>query len=275
MQIAEIRRQYERDRFVQRSPISARELVALEGAVLESAHALGFETVALSLLAPLGLHHVLGGTPQNNVLATGRGTEVAADPTNVLALEAAARRADLVADASTRAASVQLATTQRVTRAQYFDGPRSFAHFLIFGMLTAGRDTGDFRFELSSLVDQISLAVQAVRALTQAPIMIRLTPFNPDLHEACEALCAQREQPDVQWQLWPDREHGRGYYQNVGFKLDVLLDSEVFEIGDGGDVPWMAELLQSRKERTVIGGLGLERLAMLVAESGPKASATT
>src|ERR1700729_592448 len=55
--------------------------------------------------------------------ATVRGTEVAADPTNGLALEAAARRHDLLRAAPRSAEPVRLAATQRVTRAQHDLGP--------------------------------------------------------------------------------------------------------------------------------------------------------
>jgi len=61
-----------------------------------------------------------------------------------------------------------------------------------------------------------------------------------------------------------DREHGREYYRNVCFKVYVHFEGEPVELGDGGDVDWMQGLLQSRKERMTIGGLGLERVAMLM-----------
>ena len=107
----------------------------------------------------------------------------------------------------------------------------------------------------------------AVRAATSASMVVRLTAFNPALREPCDHLATRLTQPDVEVVQWQERTHGEGYYRNVCFKLDVELNDERFEIGDGGDVWWLQDLLQSRKERLVIGGLGLERLAMLVVES--------
>ena len=251
---SDVVKQYRQDRFVVRSPVDALDLCRVELAALEAAGSGGFEPIALAPLAPFGVHHVVGQTPQNNVVTTSRQTEVAADPTVVLAVEAAVRRSS---------EPVHLAATQRVTRAQHFEGPRSFAHFLIFGMLSAGRDRGDYRFEIDAMSHQIKVAIAAVRRVTDAPIRIRLTPFNPDIEASCQRLVHALSANDVDCDLWPEREHGRGYYQNLGFKLDVRLDDDVFEVGDGGDVYWTQQLMQDRKQRTVIGGLGLERLAMV------------
>jgi hypothetical protein len=51
------------------------------------------EVVLLAPLVLLGAHSALGPVSQNNVVSTVRACEVAADPTNALALEAASRRA--------------------------------------------------------------------------------------------------------------------------------------------------------------------------------------
>ena len=48
--------------------------------------------VELSPVSPLGTINVLSGVHQNRVVATDRNTEVVADSTNSLALEAALRR---------------------------------------------------------------------------------------------------------------------------------------------------------------------------------------
>ena len=48
--------------------------------------------LALAPVVPLGTHSVLGTVSQHKVLTAIRACEVAADPTNALALEASARR---------------------------------------------------------------------------------------------------------------------------------------------------------------------------------------
>jgi hypothetical protein len=61
----------------------------------------------------------------------------------------------------------------------------------------------------------------------------------------------------------PDREGGRAYYDRLCFKAFAQVDGERIEIADGGLVDWTQRLLQSRKERLMISGLGVERLATL------------
>ncbi len=82
-------------------------------------------------------------------------------------------------------------------RAQQFEGSRSFAHFILLGLVSAGRDTGSGSFEHTSV-----------------------------------------------------RQH---------------LDADV-EVADGGLVTWTRALLSNNKERLMISGLSLERLAVLDAE---------
>ena len=47
------------------------------------------------------------------------------------------------------------------------------------------------------------------------------------------------------------------------FQVVVDIGGETLEVGDGGDVWWMRDLLQNNKEGLMIAGLGLERLAMV------------
>jgi len=268
---ADLMRQYQQDRFVAPTPVDVLTLARIELAALEIA-APEFAPVGLAPVAPLGTHLALGSVPQNNVLSTARLNEVAADPTNSLALEAAIRRAEILKSKPRSNRAVQLAAVHRVARAQHFDGSRSFAHFALMGLVSAGRDQGNYWFEERSLSAQLRTLISIVRSVTTAAIRIRLTAFTNALGPTCDAvasgLTADTSLGDVSCEQWPEREHGRGYYRNICFKLYVIAGDEEFEIGDGGDVWWTQHLLQSRKERLFIGGLGLERLAMLVAEQG-------
>src|SRR5689334_6096608 len=106
----DVLRQYRSERFVAPSPIPFDVLRAAEDQLL---HALppSFSMLSLAPVAPLGTCSAVAEQDQNNVLSTTRGTEVAADPTNALALEAAVRRQAGPDD-------VRLAAVQRVVRAQ-------------------------------------------------------------------------------------------------------------------------------------------------------------
>lgn len=248
----ELLRRGRTDRFVASSDIPFDRLRAAESAALD---ALGpeFEKVTLSPLAPLGLHSVLGAVHQNKVVSTIRGSEVAADPTNGLALEAAIRRQDTEE-------VVRLAASQRVVRAQRVDGPAMFAHFTLLGLVAAGRDTGNLAFERRYSAEVIQAMADAVRAQLDAPLEVRLTVLDPRFSAVADAI---REAMPGEVTDDPERETGRGYYTGLCFKLACHLDGERFELGDGGFVPWTQELLGNRKERLFIGGLGIDRLATL------------
>jgi len=262
---ADLVAQYQSDRFVGAAQADALELARLHVRALELAST-RYQAVALAPVVPLGTHAVLGDIPQNNVVSTIRMTEVTADPTNSLAFEAAARRSDLMAMEARSSEAVHLVAAHRVLRAQHFEGPRSFAHFSLLGLVSAGRDQGNYRFEIESVLEHLRVLVAIVESATAAPIRIRLSAFDEVLGAGCDEIAAALVSDTTSCELWPDREHARGYYNSIAFNLSVKLGDEVFDIGDGGDVDWTQTLLQSRKERLVIGGLGLERLAMLVAE---------
>ncbi|NEE04298.1 hypothetical protein [Phytoactinopolyspora halotolerans] len=125
----------------------------------------------LAPVAPLGTHSAVGTVDQHKVVSTVRGTEVAADPTNALALEAAVCRRSVLAADSRSTELVRLGGLQRVVRAQGFSGPRQFAHFALFGLVTAGRDAGGRRFEAASLTEHCQFHIDCIRA--PAPTMSR------------------------------------------------------------------------------------------------------
>lgn len=266
---AGVLRQYRTDRFVRPATTDVRDLRRVEDAMF-GALPDDFEVLTLAPVLPLGAHSVVGDVDPRNVIATIRRTEVAADPTSGLALEAAARRGRLL-DASARSAEpVRLATSQRVTRAQLFEGPVSFAHFQLLGVVTAGRDTGSHEFERTHLIEHLKFAVTGLRAARAAQIKIAITRLD----DAAAGLLGAVEDEfsagaGVHVADAPERESGRAYYRCLCFKIYVRFadpegaPSEPFEIGDGGFTDWTAKLLGNRKERLLISGHGLDRLAIM------------
>ncbi len=158
---ADVMRQYRSDRFVGPSTIGFEALRRVED-VMVAALGGDFELVTLAPVLPLGAHSAVAGVDPRNVIATIRRTEVAADPTNGLALETAVRRRALLAAAPRSADPVRLAALQRVTRAQEFGGPVSFAHFTLLGVVTGGRDTGSHAFERQHVVEHLDVAVRGL-----------------------------------------------------------------------------------------------------------------
>lgn len=268
---ANVLRQYRTDRFVSPATTDVRDVRRVEDAMF-GALPDGFDVLTLAPVLPLGAHSALAAVDPRNVIATIRRTEVAADPTNGLALEAAVRRARLL-DASPRSTEpVRLATSQRVTRAQLFEGPISFAHFQLLGVVTAGRDTGSHEFEQTHLIEHLRLAVDGIGAVCAGAGEIKIAITRLD-EAATEILGAAKDEfagvAGVQVADAPERESGRAYYRCLCFKVYLrFADSEgalsgPVEIGDGGFTDWTAKLLGNRKERLLISGHGLDRLAIM------------
>ena len=259
----DVLRQYRSDRFVAPATVGFAALRRAEDAML-GARPSGFETVVLAPLVPLGTHTATGDVDPRNVIATIRNTEVAADPTNGLALEAAARRGQLLRGSPRSAEPVRLAASQRGTRAQLFDGPVSFAHFQLLGVVSAGRDTGGREFERRHLGEHARLAAAGVAALGVEHVAIAVTCLDeaarPVFAEIKDAL-ADLDRTEVSEA--PDRASGRAYYRDLCFKVYASAAGRRFEVGDGGFVDWTARLLGNRKERLLISGYGIDRLALL------------
>lgn len=254
--------QHARDRFVRPSPIDLQALIDGERRML-AAVADRFEPVRLAPLVPFGVHHALGDVPQNNVVTTIRGTEVAADPTVGLALEVAVRRRRLLKSNPSSAELVELATTQRITRAQTFEGPRSFAHFSLLGLATGGRDTGNLAFEQAAMLTHATAAVEACHAAGCREVRLAVTDFSGEATVVVEALLESFAGEDgVTAEHDPDRTHAEGYYPSLCFKVHGVVDGARHEYGDGGLVPWSQALLGNRKERLMISGLSVDRLVM-------------
>jgi hypothetical protein len=235
---AQVLDQYERDRFVRPSSVDPRRLLELESLALATL-APPFEPIATSPLVPLGTHSVVAGVHQNRVVTTVRGSEVAADPTN------------------------SLVAVDRVVRAQKFEGPGAFAHFSLLGLASAGRDTGDHEFEAASMQHHIEALIAICQASGHRQVHVRVSDFSGQHRELVAALIETVHTDGVRIAAWPERTAARGYYPSLCVKLYVVDNDEEVEVADGGLVDWTRSLVGSNKERLMISGLSLERLATL------------
>ncbi len=57
------------------------------------------------------------------------------------------------------------------------------------------------------------------------------------------------------------RRLGHGYYRDLCFTVNAHVRGEPREVADGGFTDWTAQLTASGKERLLISGVGLDRLA--------------
>ncbi|MFD6261043.1 hypothetical protein ACFWFK_07910 [Micromonospora chalcea] len=250
---AQVLRRWHEDRFVRPSAADPRALSRVEGRIwsLLPPDVAGVE---LSPVAPLGTCAAVAPVSQHRIVSTVRGTEVVSDPTNALAVEAAARRR--------QADEVHLAATHRVLRAQDFR-PGTSAHFRLCALVSTARDSGSGRTEARMLVRHL--------AFWRAVLADLVPAATPRLHvtvldEVVRDRLADTVRPmlgdgPVPLHDEPERQRGRGYYR--GAALQVTVGG--WEIGDGGFTDWTARLLGDAKERCLISCLATERLAEVAA----------
>ena len=167
------------------STVDARLLNEFDRAAFATAE--GFEAVELSPVCPLGTSQSLGGIDQNNVLTTIRNAEVLGDSTPGLALECARRRRK---QSARTGEAVRLCSSHRVIRLQPFDFPGFTPHFRLFGMVTAGRDSGSSAFEVQHLREHIAVYLRLFRALNQAGFSLTAPLVEITDLAATEALLA-------------------------------------------------------------------------------------
>jgi len=260
---------YETNRLVRPSRISPTALTAWETVAWKTLPA-EFEPLALSPLAPLGACSVVAAVDQDKVVTTIRTAEVVSDATNILALECAVRRRALLRAAPRSAEAVHLATSHRLLRPLRPPHPRMAAHFALFGLCSAGRDTGSLQFELSTLRRHLSFYLTALRTYggESVPLRVSLSDFAPEPRIApleTELLAPLRSAfPGVECVFDAERLGGRGYYRDLCFHIDLLRpDGEIIQLADGGSVDWTQKYLNSAKERLIISGIGSDRVCSL------------
>ncbi len=190
------------------------------------------------------------------MLTTAADSEVVSDSTNVLALECALRRR---APSSRRTSDTRLAAAHRVLR------PREAIHFALIGLCTAGRDRGSFAMQLGALREHLEWHLRVIsREVPSLDLEVRITDLSGGRRRA-----ALDEQ--VGWSSMAlsvtsddDRQAGRAYYTDVCFGVDAVhSDGSRSNLSDGGFVDWTARLLADAKERSLISGLGSERVLHL------------
>jgi hypothetical protein len=256
-QPATLTEQWERDRFVQPAPVDQRTLVDVEGHLLAAVPA--FEAIELSPVAPLGVCAAMGHASQNKVLSALRGTEVVADPTNVMALECARRlRRD-------PAAVVRLATSHRCVRAQQLPPVRGFtAHFRIFCLASAGMERPSHAFLVDAVVEHMSAMMRALDRLEQHGYAFpdrRVTVLtSPDKTAVGDRIEAQLGGIAVTRGVLDHAYYDRGVRFQIGARSSEGAELPLI---DGGAFDWLAKLTSHRGATYVASGLGAQLIPLL------------
>lgn len=248
---ARVMRRWQEDRFVRPSTADPRALVKTQAMLWERLPE-RFAGVELSPVTPLGTCSSVATIDQNRVVSTIRSTEVASDPTNELAIEAAVRR-------RAGQARVDLAACQRVVRAQVVDGPGLFAHFQLFALVSSARDTGSGRVEAEMLVDHLRFWHDVLGDEA------RLT-FTTFATSAVRERIDDTVRPALKVEFAEDAERTTGSNYYFGTALGVGLGDA--DLGDGGFTRWAADLLGDAKERCLISCVSTERLTAVLNPGG-------
>jgi hypothetical protein len=243
------------NRFVRPSSADPRALARFDAAAFAALPS-EFEAIELSPVSPLGTSSVLATVHQDKALASIRSVEVLSDATNVLALECAARRRKSLAP-------VHLAASHRHLRTSVFQGPLSFAHFRIFALCSAGRDSSAGRFHPAAIETHLRYYAELLPAVLGPDVAVRIA--LTDLAAESPRELWRKAYPGIEFAFDQQRASGRGYYSDVCFKIHARAPgSDWLELGDGGAVDWTAKLLSNAKERLVISGVSSERTCALI-----------
>ncbi|MBI3037681.1 hypothetical protein HYY75_01335 [bacterium] len=262
---ADVLKQYKTNRFVRLSRFSSAETMKFD-LMAFSLLPKGFEILELSPVCPLGTCSVLGPVDQKNALTTVRNTEVCSDSTNVLALESAARKIEC--KNAKPPDLIKLCTSHRLTRGQLFKGPASFPHFRVLSLTTSGRDCGNLAFEVEAMMEHLDYYLQVIQSAGECGyparnIRVELIPFDSHGGLVAEEKIFGELRPrhkDVTFMVHADTERGGNYYEQFRFHIFATsTDGTEYFLVDGGLTKWMQKLMNNRKERFMISGMGTER----------------
>jgi hypothetical protein len=246
---------YESNRFVKPSKLNPIKIKQVEILMLEMAESLGFSPILLSPASPLGSCSVIAKVDQNNVVFATRGLELISDSTNMLAIYLANGIKNKTIDNTN--SSVHLSATCRVTRAQMPKSNSALPHFGLFALVSAGKDTGSYGFEKDAIAKHLEFYINYFgnKLRYQLKVFLNIRNGYTDKMGLIDRInCHLREiYPHIEFIVNKEATDNI-YYQGVNFKISV---NDV-EIVDGGFVDWTQKLLESKKERFLISGAGID-----------------
>jgi len=244
----------------------------------------GFDLLAYSLLSgdwhsldlspvtPLGTCTTVSNLSQNRMLSTIRNSELVADSTSTMALQAALMRKECLDNDAKSTQTIYCCSSHRLLRAQSFEEGKFSAHFRVFAIVSAGRDTGNYAFELSHLEKHIGFYLSLCTKLNlirEAEVHVSdfSGKFNTTLLEDMFGRLKGSFR-EARFLLSPERSEARNYYTPLAFRIR-FSDSEdrTWDIIDGGFTTWTQQLLNSRKERYLSSAIGTELLFRVFPEA--------
>ena len=260
---AQLLKHYQSNRFVKPADLPVIEMKQAELDLLKIFQKNLFEPIELSPVAVLGTCSVVAPADQKKILSALRGTEVLADATNAIALHISDLKKQKVWSLKNPNEKLRFATIQRHVRTQSISGKGFTPHFKIGCMVTSGSDMGNFGFEKEALTEHILVMKEIFRGYYKVDqVSFRLIcrgGYANSIKLASEVKrFVQQHYPETAIDIVETSEKEIGYYKGIQYKVDIKWGGKTFEIGDGGFVDWTQQLLQNKKERLLITGIGFE-----------------
>lgn len=259
----ELLNQYQKNRFVKPADLPVLKMKRMELDILELFERHSFPAIELSPVAILGSCSVVGPVNQKKVLSALRGTEVIADSTNAIALHACDLKQRNEVPHSLSPVWMRCCNIQRHLRTQVMRGKGFRPHFKIGCLVTCGTDSGNFEFEKVALYEHL----RAMKHLFSGYFKVEEVSFRllPRAGYANSADLLSRtaeylksEDPGIRLSIVEQPANQNQYYKGIQYKVDIRVNGEAYEIGDGGFVDWTQQLLQNKKERMLSTGFGLD-----------------
>ena len=224
-----------------------------------------WQSLDLSPVTPLGSCTSISNLSQNRMLSTIRNSEVVSDSTNTMALKAALMRKECLDGNAKSTQIIKCCSSHRLLRAQDFEEKKFSAHFRVFALVSAGRDTGNFSFEMVQLEEHIRFYLTLCKKLNLLrEAEVHISDFSGEFSSILiEEMFGRLGESfnEAGFLLDPDRTEARNYYAPLAFRIRFRdLEGRTWDIVDGGFTNWTQLLLNSRKERFLSSAIGSELL---------------
>lgn len=256
---AELLQQYRINRFVQPAEVDVLQLHSKELSLLQLLKTLDFEPIALSPVSLLGTSAVLGTVNQHKIISATRGTEVLSDATNAMAIHIAAQQQ--LSGNNT----VKYCTTHRHVRTPPVKIKGHSPHFTIACCVSAGMDTGSYCFETANLSEHFHAMQQILSDVFGVAIQYFKIQPRAGYKQPTHLTDSIINTVGQSFPLVIDNEATpNAYYQGIQYKAIIQVGGTEIDIADGGFVNWTQQLLENKKARFLISGLGIEYLSKIL-----------
>jgi len=115
-------------------------------------------------------------------------------------------------------------------------------------------------FEGINLPRSIKIGEKIDDGISQEYKITRILDYVQRIAEAATTELRERF-PKISFSIGLDRIVSMGYYQDISYQITARNKGGTsFQIASGGEVDWTKQLTQSKKERCIAGGMGVELL---------------